>query len=48
VIVEVYFNGRTVLEVAQLQQLPLGTAKSRLYHATRNLRQALADFGYER
>jgi len=48
VIVEVYFNGRTVLEVAQLQHLPLGTAKSRLYHATRNLRQALADFGYER
>jgi RNA polymerase sigma-70 factor, ECF subfamily len=48
VIIEVHFNGRSVEEVARLFGIPLGTAKSRTYHAARNLRQALADLGYER
>lgn len=48
VIVEVHFNGRSVEEVSRLFGIPLGTAKSRTYHAARNLRQALADLGYER
>jgi RNA polymerase sigma-70 factor (ECF subfamily) len=48
VIIEVYFNGRSIEEAAKLFGIPLGTAKSRTYYAARNLRQALADLGYER
>jgi RNA polymerase sigma-70 factor (ECF subfamily) len=48
VIVEVHFNGRTIEETAKVLGIPLGTARSRTYHAARNLRQALADLGYER
>ena len=47
-IVEVHFNGRTIEETAGLLGIPLGTARSRTYHAARNLRQALTDLGYER
>ena len=47
-IIEVHFNGRTIEETARLLGIPLGTARSRTYHAARNLRQALADLGYER
>lgn len=47
-VVEVHYNGRTVEETARFVGIPLGTAKSRMYHAVRNLRQALADLGYER
>jgi RNA polymerase sigma-70 factor (ECF subfamily) len=47
-IIEVHFNGRTIEEAARLFGIPLGTARSRTYHAARNLRQALADLGYER
>ncbi|ACU72284.1 RNA polymerase, sigma-24 subunit, ECF subfamily [Catenulispora acidiphila DSM 44928] len=47
-IIEVHFNGRTIEETAHLLGIPLGTARSRTYHAARNLRQALTDLGFER
>jgi len=38
VLVELYFNGRTVTETAQTLGIPPGTVKSRSYHALRALR----------
>lgn len=40
---ECYFNGSTLVEVAQTLGIPLGTVKSRLSSALRNLRNQLAD-----
>jgi RNA polymerase sigma-70 factor, ECF subfamily len=41
ILVETYFNGRTVAEAAHTLGIPLGTAKSRVHHALRSLRDAL-------
>ena len=43
VLLECYFNGRTVTEAAQTLGIPLGTVKSRLSSALRNLRDELAE-----
>lgn len=45
ILVETYIEGRTVAEAAQRLNLPLGTAKSRIYYALIALRAALADEG---
>lgn len=41
VVVETYYEGRTVREVAQRLEIPEGTVKSRLHHALRALRREL-------
>jgi RNA polymerase sigma-70 factor (ECF subfamily) len=41
VLVQVHCHGRTVAEAAQRLGLPVGTVKSRIYHALRELRLAL-------
>lgn len=46
-IVDVYFRGRTVVQLAKTRGIPLGTAKSRVYYALRALRHALRDLGVE-
>jgi RNA polymerase sigma-70 factor, ECF subfamily len=43
VLVEVYYQGRTVAEAAQRLGLPPGTVKSRTFYALRALRQILAE-----
>lgn len=45
ILVETYFRGRTVPEAAEVLDLPLGTAKSRVYYALRALRTALQQRG---
>jgi RNA polymerase sigma-70 factor, ECF subfamily len=40
---ECYFNGSTIAETAQTLGLPIGTVKSRLSSALRNLRDQLSD-----
>jgi RNA polymerase sigma-70 factor (ECF subfamily) len=40
ILVEVYLRGRTITEAARSLRIPLGTAKSRLYDATRSLRSS--------
>ena len=45
ILVETYYRGRTVQEAAQVLDLPLGTAKSRVYYALRALRAALEERG---
>jgi RNA polymerase sigma-70 factor (ECF subfamily) len=40
---ECYFNGSTITEAAQTLGIPVGTVKSRLSSALRNLRDELAD-----
>ena len=45
ILVETYFRGRTVPEAAEVLNLPLGTAKSRVYYALRALRTALQQRG---
>jgi len=40
---ECYFNGNTIAEAAQVLGIPVGTVKSRLSSALRNLRDQLAD-----
>jgi RNA polymerase sigma-70 factor, ECF subfamily len=42
VLVEMYYRGRTVAEVAQALRIPPGTVKSRSYHALRTLRAVLS------
>lgn len=37
-----YFGGRTTAEVAALEGIPLGTAKTRIYHALLRLRTEMA------
>jgi RNA polymerase sigma-70 factor, ECF subfamily len=41
VIIEVYYRARSAAETAELLGIPLGTVKSRTYHALRSLRAAL-------
>jgi RNA polymerase sigma-70 factor (ECF subfamily) len=45
ILIETYFQGRTVPEAAQKLGLPLGTAKSRVYYALRALGAALRERG---
>ncbi|WP_306345135.1 sigma-70 family RNA polymerase sigma factor [Rhizomonospora bruguierae] len=45
ILVETYFQGRTVPEAAERLGLPLGTAKSRVYYALRALGAALRERG---
>jgi RNA polymerase sigma-70 factor (ECF subfamily) len=45
ILVETYFNGRTVSEAAKVLSIPLGTAKSRIYYALRALRETLEQRG---
>jgi RNA polymerase sigma-70 factor, ECF subfamily len=43
VLVEVYYRGRTVVEAAEVLQVPVGTVKSRTYYALRALRLAIEE-----
>jgi RNA polymerase sigma-70 factor, ECF subfamily len=43
VIVEVYYLGRSVAEIAQLLSIPEGTVKSRTYYGLRHLRLLLSE-----
>jgi RNA polymerase sigma-70 factor (ECF subfamily) len=45
ILIETNFRGRTVPEAAEKLNLPLGTAKSRVYYALRALRTALQQRG---
>lgn len=38
-----FVEGLTLAEIAEVQAVPIGTAKSRLFHARRQLKQALGD-----
>lgn len=38
-----YIEGFTLTEIAEVQQVPVGTAKTRLFHARRKLKAALSD-----
>ncbi|GIU99941.1 MAG: hypothetical protein KatS3mg014_1557 [Actinomycetota bacterium] len=38
-----YFGGRTTAEVAELEGIPLGTAKTRIHAALLKLREAMAE-----
>jgi RNA polymerase sigma-70 factor, ECF subfamily len=40
---ECYYNGRTIVETAEILGLPVGTVKSRLSSALRNLRDQLTE-----
>jgi len=45
VIIELFYRGRTVSEVARLLMIPAGTVKSRSYYALHALRAALEERG---
>ena len=48
VIVRAYYLGQTVADIAQQEQIPEGTVKSRLHYAMRALRIALQERGVVR
>jgi RNA polymerase sigma-70 factor (ECF subfamily) len=48
VITELYFNGRSGPEVADLFGIPEGTVRSRAYYALRSLRAHMDDNGWDR
>jgi RNA polymerase sigma-70 factor, ECF subfamily len=43
VLMEIYYEGRSIAETAHRLGIPLGTVKSRVYHATRALRPLLQE-----
>ena len=43
VLMEIYYEGRSIAETAHRLGIPLGTVKSRIYHATRALRPLLQE-----
>jgi RNA polymerase sigma-70 factor, ECF subfamily len=43
ILIEIYFRGRSLAEVAEEFGIPLGTAKSRVHSALRSLRRMLAE-----
>ncbi|MEU7841620.1 sigma-70 family RNA polymerase sigma factor [Micromonospora sp. NPDC049114] len=45
-LVEIYFQERSVAEVAEILDVPAGTVKSRTFYALRALREALAGRGF--
>jgi RNA polymerase sigma-70 factor (ECF subfamily) len=45
VIVRSYYLGQTVADIAEREQIPPGTVKSRLHYALRALRNALQERG---
>ncbi|OON72661.1 RNA polymerase subunit sigma [Streptomyces tsukubensis] len=45
VLVETYFEGRTVAEAADVLGIPAGTVRSRVFYALRSLKLALAERG---
>ncbi|MDX1468692.1 MAG: sigma-70 family RNA polymerase sigma factor [Acidimicrobiia bacterium] len=45
VIVEAYYEGRTVSEIADRLEVPAGTVKSRLFYGMRRLRSSLEERG---
>ena len=47
VITELYFNGRTGREVAELLALPEGTVRSRAFYALRMLRLLMEEAGWD-
>ncbi|MGO8870366.1 MAG: sigma-70 family RNA polymerase sigma factor [Acidimicrobiales bacterium] len=47
VVVEVYFGGRTSMEVADRLHIPEGTVRTRLFYALKALRLALEERGWE-
>ena len=47
-IVRAYYLGQTVADIAQQEQVPEGTVKSRLHYAMRALRNALQERGVGR
>lgn len=44
IIIEIYYNNRSVAETARLLGVPPGTVKSRAHYATRQLRRVLATY----
>ncbi|MGW5580869.1 sigma-70 family RNA polymerase sigma factor [Micromonospora chokoriensis] len=46
-LVEIYYNERTVAEVAEILDVPAGTVKSRTFYALRALREALISRGFD-
>ncbi|WP_306216088.1 sigma-70 family RNA polymerase sigma factor [Actinoplanes sp. RD1] len=46
-LVEIYFQERSVAEVAEILDVPPGTVKSRTFYALRALREALTERGFE-
>jgi RNA polymerase sigma-70 factor, ECF subfamily len=48
VIVELFYQGRSVAEVAALLAIPEGTVRSRCFYALRSLRRVLGDQGITR
>ncbi len=47
VLQEVYYRGRTTLEAARALDIPVGTVKSRTYHALNRLRLVLLEMGVQ-
>jgi RNA polymerase sigma-70 factor (ECF subfamily) len=45
-LIETYYRGRSIAEVASSLGIPEGTVKSRTYYALRNLRSALEERGF--
>ncbi|WP_106127294.1 sigma-70 family RNA polymerase sigma factor [Pseudosporangium ferrugineum] len=46
ILVEIYFQERSVAEAAEILDVPTGTVKSRTFYALRALREALAERGF--
>lgn len=46
VLIEIYFQERSVVEAAELLDVPTGTVKSRTFYALRALREALIERGF--